>query len=121
MPTMTRAQMEEILKRKESVVYNGRSIARVEDLPSEEELAAGDAEAETRIALTLDDQIARLQARKAALTRPAPTAAPTTATATATTPAPIAPADADAELAPDADRPDAPRGGLIGPPKGGRK
>jgi hypothetical protein len=89
----TRAQMEEIVARKESVVYNGRVISEAKDLPSEEDLAAGDAEAQARIADSIEEQIRRLEARRDRLTAgnpPAP-AVPAIAPAPAAPPTPTAP------------------------------
>jgi hypothetical protein len=72
MGTLTRPQMEAIIARGESVLFRGRIINRVVDLPSAADLAAGDTAATTALANDLDAQIARLTAERARLVSPAP-------------------------------------------------
>lgn len=55
--------MEEVIVRGGSVLYQGRVLTRMEELPSAAELAAGDADKETAVAGDLQTQIAKLQAQ----------------------------------------------------------
>lgn len=64
---LTRAHMEEAIRAGGSVLHDGEIIAKVEDLPDEADLAAGDAEREAAVAAALDEQIARLAAQRARL------------------------------------------------------
>ncbi len=64
---LTRAEMEQVIGRKGSVMYAGRIITRVEDLPSAADLAVGDPAAEKKTAEDIDAEIARLVAEKAKL------------------------------------------------------
>jgi hypothetical protein len=71
-PTITRAQAEEIIKNKGSVIYNGQSISTLAQLdtmfPAPEELIdASDPVVSNEAIGGLDDQIQTLQARKARL------------------------------------------------------
>lgn len=72
MASLTRPQMEAIINRRESVLYRGRIINRLEDLPSAADLAAGDTVATTALAQDIDAQIARLTLERAKLASPAP-------------------------------------------------
>jgi hypothetical protein len=56
----SRAQLEQIIKSGGSVIINGRHIDRLEDLPSESELAVGDRERAQAAIRANDDQIATL-------------------------------------------------------------
>jgi hypothetical protein len=60
----TRAQLEGFLRSGQSVLVNGRHIDRLEDLPPESELAAGDRERARAALEAHDDQIARLVAER---------------------------------------------------------
>lgn len=66
---MNRPQMEAVIRKGQSVLYQGRIISRTQDLPSAAELAAGDPEAEAAVAAdvqaqidALSEQLAKLQA-----------------------------------------------------------
>ena len=61
--TLTRAQMEEAVKRGGSVIYQGRHILDVADLPSEAELAAGDAAREQQARDNLLEQKRLIEAQ----------------------------------------------------------
>lgn len=64
---LTRKEMEAIIDRKESVIYDGRVVARQEDLPTEADLAKGSVE-KTPLALeSIDAQIKALEAQRASL------------------------------------------------------
>lgn len=63
----TRAQLERIIADGGSVLHGGRHINRVEDLPTDEELAGDDDAAKQQIADDLQRQIADLQTRRDAL------------------------------------------------------
>jgi hypothetical protein len=67
----TRDQLEEIIKRGESVIHNGEIITKIEDLPTEAELVLGNPALEKVTADVLDAQIARLQAERDKLTQAA--------------------------------------------------
>lgn len=58
---MTRPQMEQEIIQGRSVVYKGRTYTRVQDLPSEAELARGDPEQEAQVAAGLQAQIDALR------------------------------------------------------------
>lgn len=59
--TIGRAAMEAAISRGGAVLYQGRIISRVADLPSEAELAQGDPAAEQAAAESLRAQIAQAQ------------------------------------------------------------
>src|SRR5947209_17877388 len=63
----SRAQMEQIIKSGGSVILDGRSIERVEDLPPESELAANDRQRARAVLNAHDEQIAKLTAERAKL------------------------------------------------------
>lgn len=76
----TRTEMEQIIQSGGSVVYHGRILSSLHDLPSDAELAAGNPERETIAVTTLQQQIADLQAQLAQLQlSQAPQGAPPTA------------------------------------------
>jgi hypothetical protein len=56
----TRAQLEGFLRSGHSVLVNGRHVERVEDLPSESELAVGDAERARAAREAVENQVANL-------------------------------------------------------------
>jgi hypothetical protein len=72
----TRQQLEGFLRSGQSVLVNGRHIDRLEDLPPESELAAGDRERARAALEAHDDQIARLVAERGKLARAAEAPAP---------------------------------------------
>jgi cell division protein FtsB len=61
MATLSRDQMEAVIANGGSILYGGRLITRVEHLPSEADLAAGDPTAEAKAAEKLERQMAQLQ------------------------------------------------------------
>lgn len=66
---LTRAGMEHVIATGGSVMHNGTLLERVDDLPAEEDLAAGDSRRLDAIASSYDEQIATLQGRRAAIDR----------------------------------------------------
>ncbi len=68
--------MEAAIEEGGSVLYNGRIVASVDDLPSKAELARGDAEEEAAVAAEIDAQIAALEAQRAKLHTAAPADTP---------------------------------------------
>lgn len=68
MAKLTRDEMEAVIARGGSVMYRGRIIRTVKDLPSRAELAVGDPVAEAKTRDDLDAQIAELERQKAKLT-----------------------------------------------------
>lgn len=69
-PHMSRERMEEVIKRGGSVLYEGVTLTRIEDLPNESELAAGDPERSAMAAEDIDRKIAELQSQKDLLAKP---------------------------------------------------
>jgi hypothetical protein len=74
---LTRHGMESAIRGNGSVLIRdakgaAKVVHRLEDLPSEADLAKGDAAREAHVRQALDDQIARLQAEKAKLDAPKP-------------------------------------------------
>lgn len=69
---LSRQEMERVIQQGGAVLYRGRSIARVQDLPSEAELAQGDPQAELQAAANLQTQMAELQRQLAQLQPAAP-------------------------------------------------
>ena len=67
MATLTRAEMEAVIKSGGSVLYQGRTLSRPEHLPSAAELAQGDPAKEAEASADLQAQIADLQAQLAQL------------------------------------------------------
>ena len=67
MSVRDRKEMEAAIQEGGSVLYAGRVVSRAEDLPSEVELARGDAEKEAVVAARIDAQIAALSAQRAKL------------------------------------------------------
>lgn len=67
MPHLTRKEMEQAIKDGGSVLYNGQTLWKAEQLPSEADLAVGDPEAETAAANNIQQQIADLQKQIAKL------------------------------------------------------
>jgi hypothetical protein len=65
--TIGRAAMEQAIRSGGSVMYQGRLITAVEQLPSAAELAAGDPAAEAEAQASLQTQIAELQRQMAQL------------------------------------------------------
>lgn len=61
---LTRNQMEEVIRSGGSVLHGGRLITRVEHLPTDADLAAGNPEQEALAAAALEAQIAALQAQR---------------------------------------------------------
>lgn len=68
---LTRAQMEQAIQDGGSVVVNGQILSRIDDLPSEADLAQGDAAKEQAARAALDQQIARLLSERAKLSQEA--------------------------------------------------
>lgn len=81
MATLTRAQMEQVIRDGGSVLHSGQVITKIANLPTEAALAAGDPAAEAAAAASLQAQMAALQAQldvlKATPTTPAAPATPT--------------------------------------------
>ena len=76
MASLTRGEMEQVIRSGGSVLYGGRILTKVEHLPAAEQLAGDDPARLADAAAELDAQIAALQARRAALgSEPAPTTA----------------------------------------------
>lgn len=79
MPALTRKEMEEVIKRGESVVYEGRICETLADLPhsaeankdNPEQLKADLAESESKVA-NLEKDIAKLKAALTAAEAPKP-------------------------------------------------
>lgn len=69
---LTHAGMEAVIAAGGSVLHNGKVVTDLGNLPSEVDMARGDAEREKQLAAALDDQIARLQQQKAMLKQPEP-------------------------------------------------
>lgn len=67
---LTRYGMECVIRSGGAVQHNGKTITKVADLPSDAELASTDAE-KAQAETDIDAQIARLQAQKAKLAKPA--------------------------------------------------
>lgn len=67
MATLTRGQMEQAIREGGSVLYGGQVITRIDHLPSEAELAKGDADKEAAAASDLQALIDALQAQLASL------------------------------------------------------
>lgn len=65
MGVLTRSEMEQAIIQRGAVLYRGRIISRIQDLPSDADLAAGDPAQEAAAAAALDAQIAALQAQRA--------------------------------------------------------
>lgn len=69
---LSRQEMERIIvQERGSVLYKGRIISRVEEIPSDAELAEGDPEREAAVRDALDAQIAALTAQRDRLGTPA--------------------------------------------------
>lgn len=67
MATLSRAEMESVIAGGGSVLYDGHTLTRVEQLPSAAQLAAGDPAKEAEATADLQAQIAELQAQLATL------------------------------------------------------
>jgi hypothetical protein len=67
MATLSRDQMEAVIANGGSILYGGRLITRVEHLPSEADLAAGNPDAEAKAAERLQQQMDALQKQMARL------------------------------------------------------
>jgi hypothetical protein len=65
--TLSREEMERVIREGGSVLYQGRIVARVEDLPNEVDLAQGDAEKQAAVRAAIDAQITALTAQRAQL------------------------------------------------------
>lgn len=72
MAKLTREEMEAVIANRGSVMYKGRIIREVKNLPSRAELAAGDPVAEAKTREHLEARIAELEAEKAKLGQAAP-------------------------------------------------
>jgi septal ring factor EnvC (AmiA/AmiB activator) len=66
-PTLTRAEMEAIIRDGRSVILNGVVYDTLESLPSEVKLAEGDAERSRLLLQAHDDDLARRQAERGRL------------------------------------------------------
>ena len=64
MGVLTRSEMEQAIKAGGSVLYKGRVIYQLGDIPDEAELASGDPEQEAVARNALDAQIAALQVQR---------------------------------------------------------
>ena len=64
---LSREDMERIIREGGSVLYGGRTIVRVEDLPGAVELVGDDTAQREAVAAALDAQIAALTAQRARL------------------------------------------------------
>jgi hypothetical protein len=69
---LTHDDMRRTVERGEGVLYQGRVITKVAELPSAAALAAGNPQAEAAARTSLEAQIADLQAQVARLQAPAP-------------------------------------------------
>jgi hypothetical protein len=98
----SRAQLEQIIKSGGSVILNGRHIDRLEDLPSESELAVGDRERAQAAIRANDDQIATLTRERQKL-KAQLDAAPNQPPAPETPPQPARAGDKPAQPAPEAE------------------
>lgn len=67
MGTLSRNDMEQAIIQKGSVLYQGRIISRIQDLPTDADLAKGNPDMEAAAAAALDVQIAALTAQRARL------------------------------------------------------
>lgn len=67
MGVLTRNEMEQVIVVGGSVLFQGRLIGRVQDLPTDADLAKGNPEQEAHAAAALDAQIAALQTQRARL------------------------------------------------------
>ena len=74
MATLTRPEMEAVIKSGGSVLYQGRTLSTLAHLPSAAELAQGDPAKEAEASADLQAQIADLQAQLAQLQPSAPSA-----------------------------------------------
>jgi len=74
MATLTRDEMEAVIKGGGSVLYQGRTLSSVAQLPSVAELAQGDPDKEAAATADLQAQIAQLQQQLATLQPSAPAA-----------------------------------------------
>jgi hypothetical protein len=61
---LTRAGMEQVVRAGGGVLHNGAVIDKFDELPTEEEIVAGDAQREYALANDIDAQMAALQARR---------------------------------------------------------
>jgi hypothetical protein len=61
MGKLTRKEMEAILRGRESVMYDGRVITEVSQLPSEAELAKGDVHREAEARKSIEYEMTRLK------------------------------------------------------------
>lgn len=122
---LTRAGMEAVLRRGESLLLGDRVINRVEDLPDEADLAAGDEARTARAREALLAQKEAVEKQLAKLDAPPPAAVPQVPEAT-TTPATETKADEpppsppEGEAKPDGDEPSL-EAGPFSKPFGGRK
>jgi hypothetical protein len=64
MGQLTRAEMEQVIKDGGAVLHNGQTLWKLDHLPSEADLAAGDPEAEAIVQGALDTQIRHLQQQR---------------------------------------------------------
>ena len=71
-PLLSREAMERAIKEGGSVLYQGRTLTRLDELPAEAELAQGDAGREAAAREALDSQIAALLAQRALVGGTAP-------------------------------------------------
>jgi hypothetical protein len=70
--TLSREEMERAIREGGSVLYQGRTISRVEDLPNAVDLVQGDAAKQAAVRAAIDAQIAALTAQRAQLDSAAP-------------------------------------------------
>lgn len=70
--TLSREEMERVIREGGSVLYGGRTISRVQDLPNEVDLAQGDEAKQQALATDIDAQIAALITQRARLVSGAP-------------------------------------------------
>ena len=98
MATLTRPEMEAVIKSGGSVLYQGRTLSTLAHLPSAAELAQGDPAKEAEASADLQAQIADLQAQLAQLQLSTPSAPSKT---TKKKPAPADPTDEGGESSDD--------------------
>lgn len=67
MSTLSRKEMEAVITGGGSIIYQGRHISRMDDLPKAADLAKGDPDKEAATMTDLQAQIAALQAEMAKL------------------------------------------------------
>jgi len=67
MADMTREEMEQLIRQREGVLYDGRAITSIKDLPTEAELAKGDKAKEAAAKAALKEQLRGIASQLAML------------------------------------------------------